>query len=230
MNIGERLLALQDVEYRDFNRALLPGMPDGCVIGVRMPLLRRLAKQVDAEPFLEALPHRYYEENQLHAIIVSGIKDFDRCLHQVDRFLPYVDNWATCDALRPRCFAEHTDALLPSVRRWLAAGHEYTVRFGIGMLEAFYLDHAFDPEQLRWVAAVGREEYYVKMMQAWYFATALAKQWDAAMPVVAALPDWVRRKTIQKACESYRVTQEHKDCLRSSIARRKRQLDSASVT
>lgn len=218
LDVSQQLFELQDVKYRDFHRGLVPGMPDDYIIGVRMPALRALAKDIDAKPFLEVLPHKFYEENQLHAIILSGIKDFDECLRQVERFLPYVNNWATCDGLRPRCFARHTAELHPYIKRWLRAKHEYTVRFGIGVLEAFFLDEAFQPEQLQWVAAIRREEYYIRMMQAWYFATALAKQWGATLPIVGTLPDWVRRKTVQKACESYRVQQEHKDYLRSSIA------------
>ena len=199
MNIEERLFALQDLRYREFHRGLVPTAADDYIIGVRMPALRALAKEIEPEPFLSTLPHRYYEENQLHAILLSGMKDYDRCLREVERFLPYVDNWATCDGLRPRCFAKHTDELQPFVQRWLAAKHEYTVRFGIGVLEAFFLDKAFQPKQLQWVANIHREEYYIKMMQAWYFATALAKQWDAALPCLDRLTPWVRRKTIQKA-------------------------------
>lgn len=219
MNIEERLFELQDLKYRDFHRGLVPTAAEGYVIGVRMPQLRQLAKEIDKTTFLEVLPHKYYEENQLHAILLSGMKDYDECLRQVERFLPYVDNWATCDGLRPRCFAKHTSDVLAHVRQWLASDYEYTVRFGIGVLEAFFLDKAFHPEQLQMVAAIRREEYYIRMMQAWYFATALAKQWDATMPVIATLPEWVRRKTVQKACESYRVPQEHKGYLRSFIAR-----------
>ena len=214
MSIEERLFTLQDLKYRDFHRSLVPTADADYIIGVRMPQLRALAKEVDAEPFLASLPHRYYEENQLHAILLSGVKDYDLCLHEVERFLPYVDNWATCDGLRPRCFAKHTDDVLTHVRRWLASEHEYTVRFGIGVLEAYFLDKAFRREQLQWVAAIGREEYYIKMMQAWYFATALAKQWEATLPLVPTLPEWVRRKTIQKACESFRVSEDHKWVLR----------------
>ena len=213
MNIEERLFALQDLRYREFHRGLVPTAADDYIIGVRMPALRALAKEIEPEPFLSTLPHRYYEENQLHAILLSGMKDYDRCLREVERFLPYVDNWATCDGLRPRCFAKHTDELQPFVQRWLAAKHEYTVRFGIGMLEAFFLDEAFRPEQLQWVASIHREEYYIKMMQAWYMATALAKQWGTTLPLVATRPDWVRRKTIQKACESFRVPDNHKAIL-----------------
>ena len=219
MNIEERLFELQDLKYRDFHRGLVPTAAEGYVIGVRMPQLRQLAKEIDKTTFLAVLPHKYYEENQLHAILLSGMKDYDECLRQVERFLPYVDNWATCDGLRPRCFTKNTSDVLSHVRQWLASDYEYTVRFGIGVLEAFFLDKAFHPEQLQMVAAIRREEYYIRMMQAWYFATALAKQWDATTPVIATLPEWVRRKTVQKACESYRVPQEHKDYLRSSIAR-----------
>ena len=214
MTIEERLISLQDTKYRDFHRNLVPTAAADYIIGVRMPALRALAKEIEPLPFFETLPHKYYEENQLHAILLSGMKDYDECLRQVECFLPYVDNWATCDGLRPRCFAKHPEDVLVHVRRWLAAEHEYTVRFGMGVLEAFYLDKAFHAEQLQWVAAIRREEYYIRMMQAWYFATALAKQWDATLPVIATLPDWVRRKTIQKACESFRVPQEHKSILR----------------
>ena len=216
MTIEERLFALQDTKYRDFHRNLVPGMPDDYIIGVRMPNLRQLAKEIDKEHLLATLPHRYYEENQLHAIVLSGMKDYDECLRQVERFLPFVNNWATCDGLRPRCFAKHTEELQPHIRRWIASEHEYTVRFGIGILEAFFLDKAFRKEHLQWVAAIKREEYYIRMMQAWYFATALAKQWDATLPVVETLPDWVRRKAIQKACESFRVSDDHKAILKST--------------
>ena len=215
MNMEEQLFALQDTKYRDFHRSLVPGMPEDYIIGVRMPALRQLAKEIDAEQLLATLPHRYYEENQLHAIVLSGLKDYNRCLAEVERFLPYVNNWATCDGLRPRCFSKHTKELLPHIKRWLKARHEYTVRFGIGILEAFFLDNAFRKEHLLWVANIDREEYYIRMMQAWYFATALAKQWDATLPVITTLPDWVRRKAIQKACESFRVSDEHKTILRN---------------
>ena len=214
--IRKRLFELQDMKYRDFHRGLVPTADADYIIGVRMPLLRQLAKQIEPAPFLYELPHRYYEENQLHAILLSGMKDYELCLREVERFLPYVDNWATCDGLRPRCFAKHTDELQPFVQRWLASEHEYTVRFGIGVLEAFFLGEVFRPEQLQWVAAIRREEYYIRMMQAWYFATALAKQWEATLPVISTLPDWVRRKTIQKACESFRVPQDHKSILRET--------------
>lgn len=216
MNIEEQLFALQDRRYREFHKGLVPGMPEDYIIGVRMPALRQLAKEVDKDELLSTLPHRYYEENQLHAIVLSGMKDYSRCLAEVERFLPYVNNWATCDGLRPHCFAKHTEELLPHIKRWLKTKHEYTVRFGIGVLEAFFLDKAFEPQHLQWVASIRREEYYIRMMQAWYFATALAKQWESTLPVIPTLPDWVRRKAIQKACESFRVSDEHKEILRNT--------------
>jgi len=217
MNIVERLFELQDEKYRQFHHALVPTAPEDYIIGVRMPQLRQLAKEIEPTELLATLPHRYYEEYQLHVILVSGIKDYDECLLQVERLLPYIDNWATCDGLRPRCFAKHTEELQSHIRRWMNSEHEYTIRFAIGILEAFCLDDkTFHKEHLQLVAAIRREEYYIKMMQAWYFATALAKQWDTTLPVISTLPDWVRRKSIQKACESFRVTDYHKQILRSS--------------
>ncbi len=216
MTIEERLFELQDLHYRDFHRGLVPTAADDYIIGVRMPTLRALAKEIEPEPFLAPLPHRYYEENQLHAILLSGMKDYDLCLREVERFLPYVDNWATCDGLRPRCFAKHTDDLLTHVQRWLASEHEYTVRFGIKMLMEHYLDDAFAPQYPETVAGIHRDEYYIKMMQAWYFATALAKQYDAILPFLQKnrLEEWTHQKTIQKAIESYRINDEQKAELR----------------
>ena len=219
MTIRERLLALRDEKNAAFLARLIPNLPPETVLGARTPELRSLARELrgteEAARFLETLPHGYLEENQLHAFLIAEIRDYARCLREVERFLPFVDNWATCDGLRPRCFAKHTGDLLPHINDWLHAEHEYTVRFGIGILEAFYLDDAFEEGHLQWVAAIRREEYYIRMMQAWYFATALAKQWDAALPVIPTLPEWVRRKAIQKACESFRVSDEHKAIIRT---------------
>lgn len=218
MTIEERLFALHDEKYAAFTAKLIPNVNPDCIIGVRAPQMRQLARELkgthEADVFLSVLPHRYLEENGLHAALLEGVKDFDAAICEVERFLPYVDNWGTCDTLSPRVFAKHTDELLPHICRWMAARHEYTVRFGIGMLMRYYLDIHFREEYLQWVASIDREEYYIKMIEAWYFATALAKQWDATLPVIAGLPDWVRRKSIQKACESYRVPQAHKDVLR----------------
>jgi len=219
---GERLFSLRDEKYAAFQRPLLPNLAPESIIGVRTPALRLLAKELrgsaEAETFLAALPHRYFEENQLHAFLVAQERDYRRCIERLECFLPFVDNWATCDQLSPRVLGRHRAELLPEVRRWMASGHEYTCRFGIGMLMRYYLeDNTFSEEYLRWVAAVDREEYYVRMMQAWFFATALAKQWSAAEPYMhdGRLPDWVRRKAIQKAIESFRIPPAHKSHLRS---------------
>lgn len=219
---GERLFSLRDEKYAAFQRPLLPNLAPESIIGVRTPALRLLAKELrgsaEAEGFLAALPHRYFEENQLHAFLVAQERDYRRCIERLECFLPFLDNWATCDQLSPRVLGRHRAELLPEVRRWMASGHEYTCRFGIGMLMRYFLEpDAFSEEYLRWVAAVDREEYYVRMMQAWFFATALAKQWSAAEPYMhdGRLPEWVRRKAIQKAIESFRIPPAHKSHLRS---------------
>ena len=221
MDIESRLMALRDEGYAAFTAKLIPNLPPDRVIGVRAPHIRLLAKELrgsaEAEAFLAALPHRYLEENGLHAALLCDIKDYAAALSEVERFLPHVDNWATCDTLSPRAFARHTAELLPHVRRWMASPHEYTCRFGIGMLMRYYLeDSAFLVDHLQWVAAINRDEYYIKMIQAWYFATALAKQWPAAEPYMhpGRVGEWVRRKAIQKAIESFRVPAAHKAHLR----------------
>ncbi len=222
LSTPDRLFSLRDEKYAAFQRPLLPNLAPESIIGVRTPALRLLAKELrgsaEAEAFLAALPHRYFEENQLHAFLVAQEKDYRRCIERLERFLPFVDNWATCDQLSPRVLGRHRAELLPEVRRWMASGHEYTCRFGIGMLMRYFLEpDIFSEEYLRWVAAIDREEYYVRMMQAWFFATALAKQWSAAEPYMhdGRLPDWVRRKAIQKALESFRIPPAHKSHLRS---------------
>ena len=219
--IRAQLFALQDKEYQVFHSRLMPTLPPETVIGVRVPLLRKLAKQLtdtpEAEVFLQELPHFYYEENALHAFLLESVRDFGTALAATERFLPYVDNWAVCDSFSPKVFAQHKPELLTAIRRWLGSDQVYTVRYGIGMLMRYYLDDAFSPEYLAWAAAVHSEEYYVNMMRAWYFATALAKQWDAAIPYLEKkkLSDWVHKKTIQKAVESYRITKEQKEYLRT---------------
>lgn len=218
MTIQERLFALRDERYAAFSAKLIPTVAPDRFIGVRSPQLRELAKELrdSAGDFLAELPHRYHEENMLHAYLLCVGKDYAAVVGETERFLPYVDNWAVCDSLAPRVFARHKGELLPRIERWMAAEHEYTVRFGIGMLMRHFLDGDFRQEHLGRVAAVSRDEYYIKMMQAWYFATALAKQWDATLPVVDSLTGWVKAKTIQKACESYRVSAGHKEVLRGS--------------
>ncbi len=221
ISLQDQLFALQDKSYADFESKLLPTVARETVIGVRTPDLRKMAKQVSKTPaaqeFIQALPHRYFEENQLHAFILSEEKDFDRCLDELELFLPYVDNWATCDQLSPKCFKRHTHELLPYIRKWLKSRHTYTVRLGMGMLMRYYLDGEFKQEYLEWVASVKSDEYYIRMMQAWFFATALAKQWDATLPFInqRRLHTWTHNKAIQKATESYRITAEQKELLKT---------------
>lgn len=218
--IQERLFALQDVKYRAFQSKLMPTVPPETVIGVRTPLLRKLAKELagtpEAEEFLRCLPHEYYEENNLHGFLVEKIRDYDAALTETERFLPYIDNWATCDGFCPKVFAKHKAELLTPIRRWLGADEVYTVRYAMGMLMRYYLDEDFRPEYLAWVADVRSEEYYLNMMRAWYFATALAKQPEAALPWLTErrLDIWTHNKTIQKAVESYRVPEELKERLK----------------
>ena len=219
--IRAQLFALQDKEYQVFHSRLMPTLPPETVIGVRVPLLRKLAKQLtdtpEAEVFVQDLPHFYYEENALHAFLLEPVRDYGTALAETERFLPYVDNWAVCDSFSPKVFAQHKPELLTAIRRWLGSDQVYTVRYGIGMLMRYYLDDAFSPEYLAWVAAVHSEEYYVNMMRAWYFATALAKQPAAALPWLTEkrLDVWTHNKTIQKAVESYRIPPEQKQALRA---------------
>lgn len=219
--IRARLFALQDEGYRAFHSRLMPTVPLETVIGVRVPALRRLAKQLagtpQAEAFLQELPHTYYEENNLHAFLLESIRDYDAALAATEKFLPYIDNWATCDSFCPKVFAKHKEELLPVLRRWMASDHPYTVRYGMEMLMRYYLDEDFRPEHLAWAAAVHSGEYYINMMRAWYFATALAKQPEAALPWLTErrLDVWTHNKTIQKAVESSRIPAETKAFLRT---------------
>lgn len=218
--IQKQLFELQDMAYRDFHSRLMPGIDKKTVIGIRVPMLRKYAKSIAgtelAEKFIKELPHCYYEENNLQMMLITGIKDYDRCLTEIERFLPYIDNWATCDFPAPKCFENHKEDLLPVIKRWIASSETYTIRYGIGMLMRLYLDADFDTEYVRIVAEVKSDEYYVNMMIAWYMATALAKQWDAVIPYIEEhrMSDWVHRKTIQKAVESYRITDEQKRYLK----------------
>ncbi|MBQ4052674.1 MAG: DNA alkylation repair protein [Clostridia bacterium] len=215
-NLKRDLFALQDLPYREFHASLIPTVDPARIIGIRTPVLRRFAKSFRDAGFLESLPHYYYEENNLHVFLINQIKDFDQCLAAVQAFLPYVDNWATCDSLRPSVFAKNKEALLPAIQGWLQSEHPYTLRFGIEMLMCHYLDRDFEPCYLNWVAKIQTEEYYVQMMVAWYFATALAKQYDAAFPFIEGrrLDPWIHQKTIQKAVESLRVSPAHKEQLK----------------
>ena len=220
MTLKDRLMELQDLKYADFQRKLMPTVPAEKVIGVRTPQLRNLAKELkgseEAEAFLEELPHEFFDENQLHAFLIGEEKDFDKCIREVERFLPFVDNWATCDQLSPKVFRKHRTEQLGYIRRWLDSDHTYTVRFAEGMLMEHFLDEDFAPEYPEMVAAVRSEEYYINMMTAWYFATALAKQYETVLPYIAErrLAPGAHRRAIRKACESYRLTEKQKDELR----------------
>ena len=218
--ILEKLFALQDKDYQAFQSRLMPTISPETVIGVRTPHLRKLARELSgtsqAEAFLRILPHEYYEENNLHAFLVEKIRDYDTALRETERFLSYIDNWATCDCFCPKIFAKHKTELLVSIRHWLDSEQIYTVRYAMGMLMRYYLDEEFQPEYLAWVAEVHTEEYYLNMMRAWYFATALTKQPDAALPWLTEqrLDVWTHNKAIQKSVESSRITPEMKQQLR----------------
>lgn len=211
----------KDEQYAQFQRKLIPGISPATIIGVRTPILRKLAKQIAKEDwcktFLEECPHELFEENQLHGFMISDMKNFELCIHELENFLPYINNWATCDQTSPKIFKKHKDELLPYIRKWLGSEHPYTVRFAIGMLMQHYLDDDFKPEYLAMVADIRSEEYYVNMEIAWYMATALTKQWDAAILYIETkkMDKWVHNKTIQKAIESYRITDAQKKHLRT---------------
>lgn len=219
--ILDRLLALQDPEYKEFQCNLMPNVDRELVIGVRTPLLRNLAKEYfntpQAEAFLNVLPHRYYELNNLHSFLLERIKDYDEAIQAVEAFLPYIDNWATCDQLSPKVFRKHLPDLYERIKTWLDSDHTYTVRFGIGMLMSFYLDNNFQTEINDLVAGVRSQEYYINMMVAWFFATALAKQYNATLPYLQEyrLDKWTHNKAIQKAIESNRIKDETKAYLRT---------------
>ena len=219
--ISEELFKLQDIKYRDFQIKLVPNYSIDIMIGVRTPDLRNYAKKIIKEnkykEFLEELPHKYFDENQLHAFIISEIKDYEKCIIYINKFLPYVDNWATCDQMSPKIFKKNKDKLIIEIMRWIKSKETYTVRFGIGMLMQYYLDDDFNPKYLEKVSKIKSKEYYVNMMIAWYFATALAKQYDEAIKYIEndILDKWTHNKTIQKALESYRITSEQKKYLKS---------------
>ena len=221
MTIREKLFEYRDPENAAFQAKLTPGIPQETFLGVRVPKLRMIEKQFrnteESKEFLNTLPHKYYDENILHSVFISNLKDYDQVLDALEVFLPYVDNWAVCDTLRPVVFKKQKVNLLDKIKEWIVSEKTYTCRFGIDMLMTCYLDDDFQEEYLALVAAVHSEEYYVKMMIAWFFATALAKQWDSTIPYIdnRMLDKWVHNKTIQKACESYRITDEQKTYLRT---------------
>ena len=220
-NVQRELFAMQDLKYRDFHAKLMPTVDKGTVIGVRTPELRKFAKEYgkteEAKIFLQVLPHQYYEENNLHGLLIEQIKDYEQCIEELERFLPYIDNWATCDLLAVRTVKKHLDLFIKEIYRWMESEHTYTIRFGMNMLMRYYLEDEFKPEYPEKVAAVRSEEYYVNMMRAWYFATALAKQYEKILPFLEEqrMDVWTHNKTIQKATESYRITPEQKEHLRT---------------
>lgn len=225
MNVKEiqsRLFEMQDLGYKDFHVKLMPGINPDTVIGVRTPALRAFAKEVfksgDYDEFIGTLPHEYYDEMNLHGFIICEIKDYEKVVYEIDRFLPYVNNWATCDLISPKkAFSKNTDKLIQDIKRWMASDETYTCRFGMEMLMSYFLDDLFKPEYLEWVKEVESEEYYINMMRAWFYATALAKQYEATVPYIEKhlLDDWTHKKSIQKAVESYRITAEQKEYLKS---------------
>ena len=225
--IRKELFRQQDTKYRDFQSKLMPTVAPETAIGVRTPALRKyakaLAKRAEISEFLNELPHQYFDENQLHAFIISEIKDYDKCMEEVKKFLPYVDNWATCDQLSPKTFKKHKAELLEEIKIWIDSDHTYTIRFGIGMLMQHFLDEDFDPAYPEMVSKLRSDEYYVNMMIAWYFATALAKQYETVLPYIEKqrLDSWAHNKTIQKSVESYRITPEQKEYLKSLKVRKK---------
>lgn len=228
-SIQQHLWELEDKPYKDFHSKLIPNIPPDRIIGIRTPVLRSYAGkllrdsrqdtglQAEIDTFLADLPHQYYDENNLHAFLIEGIRDYGKCLEAVNRFLPYIDNWATCDMMSPKVFARHLDELEEAITAWLASGQTYTVRYAIGMLMRYDLDDRFDVRDLNRVADCCCEEYYINMMAAWYFATALARQYELTLPYIEAqrLPLWTHNKAIQKAVESRRITPEQKAYLRT---------------
>lgn len=214
-------MELQDLKYKQFHSKLMPTISPDVIIGVRTPELRKLTKKLAgslaAEEFLKELPHQYYEENNLHGFLIETIREFEPCIAALNEFLPYVDNWATCDMMAPKGLKRDLPGLYEWIKYWISSGETYTIRFGVNMLMKYYLDEAFSTEYPELVASIVSEEYYVKMVVAWYFATALAKQYDTILPYVEEkrLDVWTHNKTIQKAVESYRITKEQKMYLKT---------------
>lgn len=224
--IQNKLFQMQDFSYKKFHSSLMPTVKAESIIGVRTPLLRKYSIEIfksgNYDDFLNSLPHTYYEENNLHGMLICRMKDYDKVIYELDRFLPHINNWATCDLTSPKIFKKHTDELVEEIKNWISSSHTYTVRFGIKMLMDFYLDDNFNEEHLKIVAKIKSDEYYIKMMLAWYFATALAKQYSSALPYIEnhILDNWTHNKTISKVCESYRISAEHKAEIKQYRTRR----------
>ena len=215
------LFSLQDLKYKEFHQKLMPTVNPDKVIGIRTPVLRKFAKEFskreEAEGFLKNLPHKYYEEDNLHAFLLEEIKDYEKLIEELNKFLPFVDNWATCDMMRPKILKNHKTELLEDIKRWLNSKDTYTIRFAVNCLMNYYLEEDFKSEYLQWVKNIESDEYYINMVRAWYFATALAKQYDETVKILEnnVLDKWTHNKTIQKAIESYRITSEQKEYLRT---------------
>ena len=220
MKLTDELFKLQDKEYAEFSHKITPNIDRDCFIGVRLPQIRKIAKEYsgtkESREFLDHLPHEYLEENILHGMLISNIKDLDLCITELDKFLPYVDNWAVCDTMSPVIFKKYKQELLLKIKEWTKSNHLYTARFGIGMLMKHFLDEDFKKDYLK-IPLIKTKEYYLQMMIAWFYATALAKQWDSTIPYIEnnKLDTWIHNKTIQKSIESYRITDEQKDYLRT---------------
>ena len=220
-DLHKNLYSLQDLKYREMQIKLIPTINPESIIGVRTPELKNMAKDIlksgNYKDFLEELPHKYFEENQMQAFIISGMKDYDECMEELERFLPYVDNWATCDQMSPKIFKKHKEELLTHIKGWVKSEKTYTVRFSVRMLMDHFLDEDYDPKYPEMVAGLRSEEYYVNMMIAWYFATALAKQYESILPFIEGtrLDEWTHNKAIQKSVESRRITEEQKIYLKS---------------
>ena len=215
------LFSLRDLKYKEFHQKLMPTVSPDKVIGIRTPVLRKFAKDFskreEAESFIKNLPHKYYEEDNLHAFLLEEIRDYETLIEELNKFLPFVDNWATCDMMRPKTLKNHKTELLEDIKRWLTLKDTYTIRFAVNCLMLYYLEEDFKPEYLQWVKNIESQEYYINMVRAWYFATALAKQYDETVKILEnnALNKWTHNKTIQKANESYRITKEQKEYLRT---------------
>ena len=220
MDIKSKLISMADESYKNFSTKLMPTVNEEKVLGVRIPLLRKLAKELENyEEFLNNLPHTYFEEDNLHAFLIEREKSFDKCIEKLDNFLPYVDNWATCDSMKPKVLKKEPEKLISYIKKWFKSNETYRVRYAINLLMSFYLDENFKEEYLKLVADVKSDEYYINMMRAWYFATALAKKWESTIPYIEnnLLDEWTHKKTIRKAIESFRVTKEQKEYLRSKL-------------
>ena len=220
-DVRKYLFENADESYRNFTANLNPIVDKNDIIGVRVPVIRTLAKKLRntelAEKFMSSTPHRYLEENHLHGFLIESVKDFDEALAMTEDFLPYIDNWATCDGFRPKVFRKNLPAVYEKIKEWIKSDHTYTVRYAVGLLNSFFLDDAFENEHLSLVSGIKSDEYYINMMIAWYFATALSKQYDSAVKIIEekALDKFTHNKAIQKACESFRVSDNHKSYLRT---------------